>query len=284
MRLEFNLLWSYIQQKEENPVSQLILAEKRNDIVLLTLNRPEKRNALSPKMVEQLDIKLNEITTDNSIRAVILTGAGKAFCAGADLAYLQKMSGFSDEENRQDSDELAALFNKIYAFPKLTVAMVNGPALAGGCGLALCCDYIFSDADAARFGFTEVRIGFVPAIVMNFLVRKVSLNIAQHLAMSGAIIRAQEAVDLGLAKESFAGTELRNNTFAFLENLLEQNSFQAMITTKKLFQQLLEIPLKDGLALASQTNALSRKSTDCQKGLQSFLNKEKIMWREAGDQ
>ncbi len=249
------------------------------DVIQVTLNRPEKRNALSPELVEELHQTLDDLQENPDIKAVIFTGAGKAFCAGADLAYLKKLSRFSAEENLQDSRRLADLFRRIYEFPKLTLAMVNGPALAGGCGLAICCDYIFADAENARFGFTEVRIGFIPAIVMNFLLRKVAPNTAYDLVLSGRILDASEAQTAGLIQRTFHPDELADATYRFLEKLLSQNSFAAMIQTKRLYQQLLETPLPEGIELASRTNAESRKTEDCQKGLRAFLNKEKIVWR-----
>ena len=261
-------------------VNRFIQSETFDDIRVITLNRPEKRNALSPEMVEELSREIDQIGQDASVKAIILTGAGKAFCAGADLAYLRKLSQYSDEENLADSTRLAELFRKIYQLPKLTVAMINGAALAGGCGLALCCDYLTADRENARLGFTEVRIGFVPAIVMNFLIRKVSLQTAHHLTLSGKILTAEEAHRSGLIHYLFSEKNLPKETRSFAEDMLNRNSFQAMMQTKRLFQQLLDKPLDDGLKLASRVNAQSRKSADCQRGLNAFLSKQKINWRE----
>ncbi len=250
-----------------------------HDVLQITLNRPEKRNALSPELVEEFHAELDDIQNNPQIKALIITGAGKAFCAGADLAYLKKLSQFSPEENLQDSRRLAELFQRLYQLPRLTIAMVNGPALAGGCGLATCCDYIFADQENARFGFTEVRIGFVPAIVMNFLQRKIAPNHAYELVLSGKIISAAQAQSIGLINQSFPSEELSSGTYQFLDKLLSQNSFSAMMQTKRLYQQLRETTLAEGVELASRTNAVSRQTADCQKGLQAFLNKEKIVWR-----
>jgi methylglutaconyl-CoA hydratase len=145
--------------------------------------------------------------------------------------------------------------------------------------LALCCDYIFAEQESARFGFTEVRIGFIPAIVMNLLIRRVSPSIAYHLAISAQLLNAQDALQTGLIDMIFHGGDLRNQTLSFIGNLLEQNSFEAMIQTKKLFQQLSDLPLKEGLEIASLQNARSRQSIDCQKGLKKFLSKTTINWR-----
>jgi methylglutaconyl-CoA hydratase len=262
-------------------MSDLIMKEELRDICILTINRPEKRNALSPEIVKEMRREIENLNSEDQVKVVILTGAGNAFCAGADLAYLQQISEYSDKENRQDSGNLAELFHIIYSLPKITVAMVNGPALAGGCGLALCCDYIFASSEYAKLGFTEVRIGFVPAIVMNFLIRKISLQDAFHLAINGQIVTAEQAEKIDLVYQVCAHKNLRDDTVKFAGDLLERNSFAAMVQTKRLFQQLLELPLTSGLSVASEVNAQSRKTADCQKGLENFLHKKSINWRDS---
>ena len=262
-------------------MADLILKKGVNGVSVLTINRPEKRNALSPELVKELHSEILNLKQDDRIKAVILTGAGDVFCAGADLAYLRKIRDYSHEDNLKDSRTLSDLFYEIYQLPKLTVAMLNGSALAGGCGLALCCDYIFSASEGVKLGFTEVRIGFIPAIVMNFLIRRISYDKAFDLAISGKIITADIAAELGMIHSLSPQSELQNDTFKFIEKLLKNNSFQAMMRTKELFQMLLELPLKDGLKLASEINAESRKTEDCKKGLDHFLNKEPLNWKES---
>jgi methylglutaconyl-CoA hydratase len=261
-------------------LEKLILEEKSEDIVLLTLNRPEKRNALSPELVSELSGIIERLKSDTAVKAVIITGNGSAFCAGADLAYLKELSAYTDEENLQDSQALANLFQEIYMLPKLTIALLNGPALAGGFGLALCCDYLIAADEGVKVGFTEVRIGFVPAIVMNFLIRRIQLYTAYHLVISGSVISAEEALKIGIIQETIPPAELRARTVNFISKLLEQNSLSAMIQTKQLFQDLLEKPIDEGLELACRINAKSRKSADCQLGLKQFLEKKPIQWRD----
>jgi len=232
-------------------------------------------------LVAELHSEILDLKKDDRIKAVILTGAGDAFCAGADLAYLQKISNYSRQENLQDSQTLSELFYQIYQMPRITFAMLNGPALAGGFGLAICCDYIFAASATVKLGFTEVRIGFVPAIVMNFLIRRLSFEKAFHLAISGEIITAENAAKRGLVDQICPPNKMREHTFNFIQKLLEKNSFNAMIQTKKLFQMLLDVPLKDGLKLASEVNVNSRKTEDCRKGLEHFLNKMPLNWRHS---
>ena len=261
-------------------MEKLILLETDKDIALLTINRPEKRNALSPELVDALSKQLIEISNNPAIKAVVITGSGSAFCAGADLAYLKTISQNSDSENLADSKKLADLFAQLYQLNKLTIAMVNGPALAGGFGLALCCDYIFAARETAKFGFTEVRIGFVPALVMNILIRKIAPAVALDLVLSSQIIDAQGALEKQLINKIFPEEILYCETLKFLEQFLTQNSFQAIQATKSLFQKLLDIPLKEGMQLAAEINAQSRKTDDCQNALKAFLNKQTIKWRE----
>ena len=191
---------------------------------------------------------------------------------------MQHLSQYSDEENLKDSLNLAGLFEKIYKLPKLTIAMLNGTALAGGCGLALCCDYRLASG-RAKLGFTEVRIGFIPAIVMNFLIRKIDINEAFNMVMSSEIVNAEKAKEIGIVHEIYSDDNLKEKTMEFVEGLLNQNSFFAMVQTKELFQQLLDLPLSKGIKFACEVNAKSRKTKDCLRGLSAFLNKEEIIWR-----
>ncbi|HAC23901.1 MAG TPA: methylglutaconyl-CoA hydratase, partial [Cytophagales bacterium] len=146
----------------------------------ITLNRPDKRNALSPELIKALSEAFDRATRDEQAKVIVLKANGEAFCSGADLAFLQQMQAFSEEENYQDSSRLKELFLKIYTLPKVVIAQVQGHALAGGCGLATVCDFTFA-VPQARFGYTEVKIGFVPAIVMVFLLRKLGEQKAKQL-------------------------------------------------------------------------------------------------------
>ncbi len=257
-----------------------VTIEKLDDILFLNLNRPEKRNALSPELIHELQKSVDQVKQMPEIRAVIITGEGTAFCAGADLAYLEEMSRYDEDQNLEDSRILMKLFQDIYTLPKLTIAMVNGPALAGGCGLALCCDIICADEDSALFGFTEVKIGFIPAIVMNFLIRKTDPGKAYRTVLEGDILSTADAEKIGMVHQVFKREELRDGTMKLVNRLLDRNSFGAMMQTKKLFQELLDKPLEEGLQLAARVNAQSRKSPDCRKGLHHFLNKKKLNWRK----
>src|ERR1700726_2399569 len=175
-------------------------------VATITLNRPEKRNAISFELIDDLLRALDEVSKSEAI-VLILTGAGKAFCSGMDLDNLKSLLGRSPEQNLQDSQTMVQLFRSLYEFPKVTIAAVNGAAIAGGTGLALLCDFTLAVPEA-KFGYTEVRIGFVPAIVSTFLLRQVGEKQARDLLLTGRIIGAEEAARIGLIKEIVAPENL----------------------------------------------------------------------------
>ena len=261
-------------------MAEPLMKRQEKDVLFLMLNRPEKRNSLNPELVEHLKRALQEAEENPRLRAVVLTGAGKAFCAGADLAYLREMQHYSCQQNERDSQQLAELFSVLYHLPRITVAMVNGPALAGGCGLATVCDFIIADQENARFGYPEVRIGFIPALVANFLIRRIPPQQALELLISGKIFTASEAEKIGLVTKLVASSQLESATRQFVDDLLHHNSFQAMMHMKRLTHQLMDLPLSEGIRLASEENVTARYSQDCQKGLESFLQKKTISWRD----
>ena len=170
-----------------------------DNLALVTLNRPGMRNALDDRLILELRDTAGSIEEDPGIRAVILTGAGKAFCSGMDLAYLRKLADFDEGQNREDSENLVSLYRAIRESRLPWIAAVNGPAVAGGCGLATACDLIMADREQARFGYTETLIGFIPAIVSGLLLSRVGETHARDLLLSGRIIKARAAMEMGLA-------------------------------------------------------------------------------------
>src|SRR5215469_5580483 len=172
---------------------------REGKIATITLNRPDKRNAISFELIDDLLRALEEVANSDAV-VLILTGAGKAFCSGMDLDNLKALLGRTPEQNLQDSETMVRLFRSLYEFPKVTIAAVNGPAIAGGTGLALLCDFTLAIPDA-KFGYTEVRIGFVPAIVSTFLLRQVGEKQARDLLLTGRLFDAEEAMRLGLLNE-----------------------------------------------------------------------------------
>src|SRR5580700_10778486 len=191
-------------------------------VATLTLNRPEKRNAISFELIDDLLRALDEVAKSDAI-VLIVTGAGKAFCSGMDLDNLKSLLGRSPEQNVQDSQSMVQLFRSLYEFPKVTIAAVNGPAIAGGTGLALLCDFTLAVPDA-KFGYTEVRIGFVPAIVSTFLLRQIGEKQARDLLLTGRLFDAEEAARLGLINEVVPADKLISRARELAAQLLQNSS------------------------------------------------------------
>lgn len=254
-----------------------ITYEVEGRIALITLNRPEKRNALNPELIDELG-KAFDLAMDESIRCVIMTGTGNSFCAGADLEYIQKIANLNAYENYLDADKLAQLYLKIFTYPKLTIAMVNGFALGGGCGLASVCDFIIASKENAKFGYTESRIGFIPAIVMIFLLRRISAGKARELLLSGKIISADEAAEIDLVNYSIPDGELKSFTFKFAQDLISETSPESIKFVKNMLSNLYSMDLQQAIEYAKSMNSISRLTQDCKKGIEAFLKKEKIRW------
>ncbi len=249
----------------------MIKYSKENKVGILTLNRPEKRNALNPELVSQLKNKLSEIKDDNDVKILIITGEGKSFCSGADLKYLNSIKEFSAIENEKDSESLAQLFLDIYNFPVPTIAAVNGAAIAGGCGLANVCDFIIADKNNAKFGYSEVKIGFIPAIVSIFLIKKIGEGKARQLLLTGDIVDADKAKSLGLVDYLAEDALTDAKTFA---NKLIANSSLSMKLTKKMISDISNLNIKEAIDYCIRLNTISRSSEDFKKGIESFLLKK----------
>ncbi len=254
-----------------------VLTEITDRIGIITLNRPEKRNALSPELITGLYRAFEELNANEEVKIIVLKSTGKAFCAGADLAYLQQLQDFSFEENLEDSRRLMELFNLIYCLPKVVIAEIQGHALAGGCGLATVCDFAFSVPDAL-FGYTEVRIGFVPALVSVFLQEQIGAAKTQELLLSGEFISSTKAAELGLITGVEPSEFLTKTVKEFAEKLITQNSAYSMGRTKTLLRQLNEVERNKSLQLAAETNAKARAHEDCKKGIAAFLSKTSPDW------
>lgn len=253
------------------------LYQVQNRIAYITLNRPEKRNALSYELVAELKEAFQKAEDDTEVKVVVLKAEGKAFCAGADLGYLQSLQTNTYEENLADSRHLKELFEKIYYLPKVVIAQVQGHALAGGCGLATVCDLVYSVPEA-KFGYTEVKIGFIPAIVKVFLLRKIGESKAKQLLLTGDLISAEEAKDMGMVNYVVAHEELSSQVNQMAEKLCLQNSAQSMGTTKLMIARVQEMPVNEALEYAAEMNAKGRATDDCKKGIAAFLNKEDLTW------
>jgi methylglutaconyl-CoA hydratase len=245
---------------------------------LIALNRPDKRNALDDGMVQELATAFAMAGRDTSAKVVVLSANGPSFCAGADLDYLARVSQFDLEENRQDSFRLANLFRVVHELRKPVIAMVNGPALGGGAGLASVCDFVIASKENAQFGYPEVRIGFIPAIVLLFLVKRVGEGHARELVLRGAPVDAEEAHRLGLASMVVPASMLASTTEALVQELLQKNSANAMGLCKEMLSKLHGMNMPDALDFAANLNAAARMTVECRTGIGAFLRKEKMEW------
>jgi len=256
---------------------ELVNYQASNRIGYITLNRPEKRNALNSQMVTELKQAFNQASDDESCKVIVLRANGPAFSAGADLAYLQQLQKNSFEENYADSSHLKELFEQIYWHKKLVIAQVEGHAIAGGCGLATVCDFVFSVPEAS-YGYTEVKIGFVPAIVMFFLLRKVNEKTAKKLLLTGSVFSADKALEYDLINEVVAQEKIEEVVNAFASKLVAQCSADSLALTKEMIANIQSMEGHEALDYAAKSNARARESADCKRGIAAFLNKEKINW------
>lgn len=243
----------------------------------ITLNRPEKRNALSPVMVSALKESFKKAESDEAVKVIVLQASGDAFCAGADLGYLQQMQKFSYEENLADSQHLKELFFLIYTLKKVVIAQVEGPALAGGCGLVTVCDFVFA-APESKFGYTEVRIGFVPALAMIFLLRKVGETSAKELLLTGHLIGAAEAKEIGIVNRVVDKLTLEKEVNDFAAEIISNASPQSLALTKKMISEVQHLTLQEALDFAARQNAKARNTEDCKRGVDAFLKKQSVKW------
>lgn len=241
----------------------------------ITLNRPERRNALTPQMQGEL-IAAFEQSANGSCRVVVLSGAGKSFCSGLDLEAIRPDSSQPAPDPRASAAQIARMFRTVYELQKPTIAAIQGAAIAGGAGLAMVCDYTLATPDA-KFGFTEVRIGFVPALVSAYLALQVGDKRARDLLLSGRLFDAAEAYRLGLVQEIVEPERLASRA-GELADALAANSPQSLAATKRLLAAQNKAWLDNALDLAMKANAQARETEDFREGIAAFLEKRKPNW------
>ena len=252
-----------------------ILTKSSNGVKTITLNRPEKRNALCPLLIEELTQALYEAEScDCGI--VILTGEGPAFCAGLDMEHLATMKAHTPEENRLDAENMARVLRTLYDFPKPVIAAVNGHAIAGGMSLATIPDFTLAVPEA-KFGYTEVKVGFVPAVAASFLLRQVGELRTRELLLSGKLIKAHEALEMGLVTQIVNAEELMGTARALAQCLL-MNGPQAMHEVKRLLAKHARRRLDEELEDAIEVNAHQRSAEDFREGVQAFLEHRRPEW------
>lgn len=251
---------------------QVVLYSVDGAVARVTLNRPEKKNALNETVIAGLKQCLRKASGDERVRAIVISGAGKDFCSGADLAALQKIAGASVAENSEDARSLLELFLLIRQIQVPVIAAVTGRALAGGCGLASACDLILAST-SARFGYPEVKIGFVPAMVMAILRRNVSEKRAFELITRGEEISAEQAKEMGLVNQVFSDETFAAEVDAYVNRFAELSK-TAIALTKTLLYQIDGLPFPEALETGADVNVIARMSEDTQKGIARFLKKD----------
>jgi methylglutaconyl-CoA hydratase len=254
---------------------QTLLLDLAPPIATISLNRPDKRNAISPQMIEELLTALDQ-AEKSAARVVLLAGKGKAFCAGMDLDALRVLSTQSAEQNLEESRRMAKLFRGIWSYPKPLIAVVNGAAIAGGCAIATLCDITLAVPEAS-FGYSEVRIGFLPALVSVFLRRQVGDKIIKDLLLTGRIIGAEEAHRIGLVTEIVPAETLLERAQQVAATLVA-NSPSSLLLTKRLLRRFAEGEIDRELELAVAENAAIRATPDFREGLAAFLEKRPPKW------
>ena len=257
-------------------VMKTLLLTDADGVRTVMLNRPERRNAMNPEMQEELLAAMDDAAASDC-RVVVFAGAGEAFCAGLDLSSLQGMNDKSAAEHTADAERIARLFRTLYELPKPTIAMVQGPAIAGGTGLATICDFTLA-APGAKFGYTEVRIGFMPALVSAFLTLQIGDKRARELLLTGRLFSSEEALRLGLVNEVVRPEELAARTRELAE-LLKANSPESMAATKRLLAEQNKEWLDAAIARALAANADARATHDFREGVAAFLEKRKPVWK-----
>ena len=249
-----------------------ILYELRDGIARITLNRPDKRNALDGELVAELKAAFSASATDAACRVVLLSGAGTDFCSGADLANLEKTAQASVIENMAEARSTADLFLMMRNHPRPVVAAVQGRALAGGCGIATACDIILA-SHSAQFGYPEVNIGFVPAMVMAILRRSVSEKAALELVVTGELVPAARAHDLGLVHRVFADEQFTSEVETYVAKLAAKSP-SAIMLSKRLLYNMDSMSFEAALQAGVEINAIARQTEDCRKGVEKFLKKK----------
>jgi methylglutaconyl-CoA hydratase len=252
--------------------------EETGHAAICTLSQPEKRNPISSEMRRDLMAALESVRTKDSVRAVIITGSGSAFCSGLDLEALAEQQKFSTAEHVRDSKEIADFFQYVYSYPKATIAAVNGPAVAGGCGLAIVCDMTIA-SETAWFALSEVKIGFVPAIVSVFLERTIGPKRAKEMTLTGRKVDANEAKSWGIVNEVLPAAELMHRATA-LADQIAQNSPSAVTETKRVAVCISRLCFEEAINIAVDSNAKTRATPQCKEGVEAFLTKRKPTWAD----
>lgn len=253
-----------------------ILLNIEGQTVWVTLNRPEIHNAFNSLMISELDTAFSWIEKNEDIRVAVLTGAGRSFCAGADLNWMREIIKYSFEQNLQESRHIADVLHKIYALPRPTIAMVNGTAIGGGTGLLSACDIVIA-ADKAKFGLSEVKLGLVPAAISPYVVRRIGESKSRQYFLTGERISAARAAEIGLVNEVVSLEDLKTRVDDLIENLLTSGP-EAIANCKELIFRVPRMDMEEAKEFTARMIANLRISREGQEGMAAFLEKRSPSW------
>ena len=256
-------------------IKDYIKLKIHQNFINIIFNRPSKKNALNSPMIDEIKKTLIDYRDNKQIKIILFSSESDVFCAGADLESLQRIKDFTYDENLKDSINLMELFKTMLTYPKLIISKVEGAAIAGGCGITTASDIVFS-TEEGKFGYPEVKIGFIPALVSTFLIKKINEQHARELLLTGKLINAKSALDIGLINYVCKKNKIDILIKEFIEQHIKTISPNSIYETKKMLYHWLDLDKK--LNQAAELNALNRKSEDFKKGISYFLSKKKIDW------
>lgn len=259
-------------------MDELVLLNVTDGVATVTLNRPETHNAFDEHVIAALSGKLDILKIQPDIHAIVIRGAGKSFSAGADLNWMKRAAGFTEQQNKADALVLADMLNKLYSMPKVTIACVQGAAMGGGMGLVSCCDIVIADKEAV-FALSEVKLGLIPATIAPYVLRALGERHARRYFQSGERFNGQRAYDIGFVHEVVGGTEAMEIKLGELLKVLAANGLEAMKDAKKLCLDLAGKPITPELIDDTATRiARTRAGAEAKEGLSSFLEKRRASW------
>jgi methylglutaconyl-CoA hydratase len=262
-------------------MSDLFLYElNEQGIATITLNRPEIHNAFNDEMILSLTNKFKEMESDDAVRVVILTGAGKSFCAGADLNWMKSMVDYSEKENFDDSKRLSDLFETINNFSRPVIGKINGAALGGGVGLVACCDYVIA-SENSKFGLTEVILGLIPAVISPYVIAKIGESNARATFLSGDRFDGKRAVEIGLVHQVSLDRHFHSDVDQYAEKLLKAAPIAQQVA-KSLIKNVISLqgkPYEEISKYTCETIAKKRISPEGQEGMNALLEKRKPNWK-----
>ena len=253
-----------------------ILVERQGPVLRLTLNRPDVRNAFDEEMIAAITAAAASAAADEALRAVVLTGAGKVFCAGADLAWMSKAIAYTHRENLSDAEDFARMLERLDTLPVPVVGRVHGAALGGGVGLMAICDVVIA-ADDSVFALSEVKLGIIPAVISPYVIRKIGVSAARELFLTGSRFGAARAHEIGLVHEVVPAAELDAGVERRLKDVLEAGP-RAIAAAKALIREIAGEHPEDVIGFTTNSIAAQRVSVEGQEGMRAFLEKRKPGW------